>query len=51
MTDHLILEFSDRIQNAKFTQQMDFIDMITEYLPLLHDQSLTQFLLLFWRRE
>ena len=45
MTDHRILEALDQIRNAKFTLQMDFSDMMTEYLLLLHGQSLTQLLL------
>ena len=38
LTDH-------RIRNPKFTLQMNFSDMMTEYLHLQHYQSLTQFLL------
>ena len=34
-----------QIRNVKFTPQMDFLDMMTEYQPLQHGQSLTQFLL------
>ena len=34
LTDHRILEDPDRIQNPKFTLQMDFLDMMTGYLDL-----------------
>ena len=45
MPDHRMLEMLDRIRNAKFTPQMDFSDMMTEYQPLQHGQSLIQFLI------
>ena len=45
MADHRMLEVLDRIRNVKFTMQMDFSDMMTEYQPLQHGQSLTQSIL------
>ena len=45
MTDHQILDDLDRIRIPKFTLQMDFSDMMIEYLHLQHGPNLTQFLL------
>ena len=45
MSDHRIVEVLDPIRNIKCTLQMDFSDMMTEYQPLQHGQSLTQSIL------